>query len=88
MRIRHLGHSCLFVEVADRRLLIDPGGFSAGFEQLSGLDAILVTHQHADHLDRQRFPALVRANPQARVYADPQSTQLLTDCLLYTSRCV
>ena len=79
MRIRHLGHSCLFVEVADRRLLIDPGGFSAGFEQLSGLDAILVTHQHADHLDRQRFPALVRANPQARVYADPQSTQLLTE---------
>ncbi len=77
MRITHLGHSCLFLEIADRRLLIDPGGFSAGFEQLTGLDAIIVTHQHADHLDQQRFPALVRANPQAHLHADPQSAALL-----------
>ena len=77
MRLTHFGHSCLLVEVADRRILVDPGGFSAGFEDLTGLDAIIVTHQHADHLDRGRFPALVRANPQARLHADPMSAALL-----------
>ena len=77
MRITHLGHSCLLVEIADRRLLVDPGGFSAGFEELTDLDAIIVTHQHADHLDQQRFPALVRANQSAQLHADPQSSRLL-----------
>ncbi len=79
MRLTHLGHSCLFVEMADRRILLDPGGFSSGFEDLTGLDAVIVTHQHADHLDQKRFPALVRANPQAKVYADPMSAALLAD---------
>jgi L-ascorbate metabolism protein UlaG (beta-lactamase superfamily) len=79
MRLTHFGHSCLLVEVADRRIVLDPGSFSDGFEALTGLDAILVTHQHADHLDLSRFPALVAANPGARVYADPQTAELLID---------
>lgn len=78
MRLTHLGHSCLLVEAADARVLVDPGGFSTGFEGLRDLDAIVVTHQHADHLDPARFADLARANPQARVLADPQSTALLT----------
>lgn len=79
MRLTHFGHSCLLVELADRRILIDPGGFSAGFEELTGLDAVLVTHQHADHLDVDRFPALLAANPGARVATDPQTAQLLRE---------
>ncbi|MEU5691309.1 MBL fold metallo-hydrolase [Actinosynnema sp. NPDC020468] len=68
MRFVHFGHSCVLVETGDARLLFDPGTFSTGFEALTGLDAILVTHQHVDHLDQDRWPALLDANPGARVY--------------------
>lgn len=78
MRVTHLGHSCLLVEIADTRILIDPGSFSSGFEQLRDLDAVVVTHQHADHLDEERVPDLLAANRQAAVYTDPQSAELLS----------
>jgi L-ascorbate metabolism protein UlaG (beta-lactamase superfamily) len=73
MRITHLGHACLLVETANTRLLIDPGNFSRGFEDLANLDAILVTHQHPDHFDPDRGPALVAANPVAKLFVEPET---------------
>lgn len=66
----HFGHSCVLLDTGDVRLLIDPGTFSAGFEAVSGLDAILVTHQHPDHLDVARLGPLLQANPDARLIVD------------------
>ena len=48
-----------------------------GFEGITGLSAILITHQHPDHADTERLPALVEANPQAALYADPQTAAQL-----------
>ena len=78
MRLTKLGHSCLLVEEGGARLLLDPGTLSVGFEELEGLTAVLFTHQHADHLDEERLPALLAANRQAAVYADPESAELLS----------
>ena len=77
MRLTHLGHACLLVELGDERILIDPGTFTAGFEELRDLSAIVVTHQHPDHLDPERFPDLVRANEGARLLCDPGSVEVL-----------
>ena len=70
MQVTHFGHSCVLLDTGAARLLIDPGSFSTGFEGLTGLDAVLVTHQHPDHLDPDRLPALLRANPDARLIVD------------------
>lgn len=72
MLISHLGHSCLLVESADIRVLLDPGTFTHGFEELTGLDAVLVTHAHVDHYDAERLPTLLEANDGARVIAEPE----------------
>jgi L-ascorbate metabolism protein UlaG (beta-lactamase superfamily) len=77
MRVTHLGHACLLVELADRRVLIDPGSFSTGFEDLTDLDAILVTHNHADHFDPARAATLVRANSSATLHTDPLTAEKL-----------
>ncbi|GAA4610841.1 MBL fold metallo-hydrolase [Saccharopolyspora hordei] len=73
MQITHFGHSCVLVETGSARLLIDPGTFSSDFEGLRDLDAVLITHQHPDHLDLDRLPALLEANPGARLVVDPGS---------------
>ncbi|KQV76545.1 hypothetical protein ASC61_16910 [Aeromicrobium sp. Root344] len=78
MQITRFGHATVLVETADTRILIDPGAFSpdAPFE-LEGLDAIVVTHQHLDHIDQNRAPALVERNPGAVLLCDPETAGVL-----------
>ena len=71
MQLTHLGHSAVLVEVSGVRLLIDPGNFSDAWHDLVDLDAILVTHLHPDHVDPAHVPALIAANPGARVLVEP-----------------
>ncbi|MFI6315841.1 MBL fold metallo-hydrolase [Nocardia fusca] len=76
MHVAHFGHSCVLVELNGKKILFDPGAFSHGFEGLTGLDAIAVTHQHADHIDPNRIDPLIEANPGARLLSDPQTAEL------------
>ena len=69
MRLTHLGHACLLAEVGGARMLFDPGVLS-GFDDVRDLDAVLVTHQHPDHLDPARLGPLLAANPGARLWVD------------------
>jgi len=70
MRISHLGHAAVLVESDRSRILIDPGNLSSGWQGLTDLDAVLVTHVHPDHLDPQQVPQLLAANPDAKVYTE------------------
>lgn len=78
MHLTHYGHACVLIDTGAARLLFDPGAFSSGFESLDGLDAILVTHQHFDHVDAERLQHLLRANPDAALVTDGQTAQQLT----------
>ena len=70
MKITHFGHACLLVETGGARLLFDPGTDSSGFETLRDLSAILITHEHDDHVDYAKLPALTVQNPGAQLIAD------------------
>lgn len=78
MRITRFGQSAMLLEDAGARLLIDPGSLCepAVFE-LSGLDAVLFTHEHADHCDPARVAGLLAANPAALVYAPAAVLELI-----------
>ena len=70
MDVTHLGHACLLGETDRVRLLIDPGTLSSGFADLRDLDAVLVTHEHPDHVDDAGVRALLASNPGATLVLD------------------
>lgn len=82
-----IGASCTFVELGGRRLVVDCGirtGARAGddplpnlsfLSDLGGVDAILITHAHLDHIGA--LPVLHQAFPSAPVYATPPTHALL-----------
>ncbi len=45
------GHSCVRIEADGRALTVDPGAFSQVGPALDGVAAVLVTHEHPDHVD-------------------------------------
>jgi L-ascorbate metabolism protein UlaG (beta-lactamase superfamily) len=77
MRITHLGHAAVLAETDDARILIDPGNFSDSWHSLTDLDAVLVTHQHPDHLDPENLPSLLDANPSTAVLVEPSILDLI-----------
>lgn len=80
MRVTHFGHACVLVELPQRdaRILIDPGTYSADFDQLRDLDLILLTHAHPDHLDADRLRDLAQHNPDATIVHSPGAATVLT----------
>ncbi|TRO59118.1 MBL fold metallo-hydrolase [Streptomyces sp. IB201691-2A2] len=57
MRITKYTHACVRLEHDGRVLVIDPGTWSEP-TALRGADAVLVTHEHADHIDVLRLAGL------------------------------
>jgi len=57
MRITKYTHSCVRLERDNSTLVIDPGIWSEP-EALVGADAVLVTHEHNDHVDLLRLRGL------------------------------
>ncbi len=67
MRVTKFSHSCVRVARDGAVLVIDPGGFSER-AALNDVDAILITHEHADHLDVDKLADALDKRPEAKVY--------------------
>ena len=57
LRLTRFTHACIRLERDGRVLVIDPGIWSEP-QALLGADAVLVTHEHADHVDTLRLAGL------------------------------
>jgi L-ascorbate metabolism protein UlaG (beta-lactamase superfamily) len=77
MRITHCGHAAVLVETDGARILIDPGNLSERWHGMTGLDAVLITHQHPDHLDPEAVPRLLAVNRAATVLVEPSIADLV-----------
>ena len=70
MRLTKFGHSCVRVEHDGAVLVIDPGKFTER-AALDGVDAVLVTHEHFDHLDVDVLADTLAKRPAVTVHSHP-----------------
>ncbi|WP_335978802.1 MBL fold metallo-hydrolase [Streptomyces sp. CA2R106] len=67
MELTKKSHACVRLEREGRTLVIDPGAFTEP-DAVAGVDAILVTHEHADHFSEDRLRAGLESNPAAELW--------------------
>ena len=67
MQITKFSHSCVRVDGAGA-LVVDPGVWSEA-SALDGADAVLITHEHADHVNVDALTEAAARQPEMRVFA-------------------
>ena len=82
--ITKLVHACLLVEVGGKRILLDPGGWSWQDERfdpsmVEGVDRILITHEHADHVSLEFVRAALERSNDAEVETTPALQAILLE---------
>jgi L-ascorbate metabolism protein UlaG (beta-lactamase superfamily) len=69
MRITKLEHAALILEDAGRRLVVDPGGLTNPILGLTEVDAVVITHEHADHWTGDQLQRILDTSPGAVLLA-------------------
>jgi len=68
MKLTKFEHACLILEVADERLIIDPGVFTMPLGDFGDVVAIVVTHEHGDHWTPEQLQRIIERNPDVVIY--------------------
>jgi len=79
MTITKIGHCCLLIEVAEKRILTDPGRYSNEQNSLLEIDLIVITHEHTDHLHTESLLEILKNNPTAQVVCNKSVGDLVKD---------
>ncbi|MFC4060775.1 MBL fold metallo-hydrolase [Planomonospora corallina] len=67
MKLTKFGHACVRLEKNGSALVIDPGSFSEE-SALEGARAVLITHEHFDHVEPDRLRRAAEADPSLEIW--------------------
>ena len=76
MDLTKYGHACVVLSKDGRRLVIDPGAFTED-GVIGDAEAVLVTHEHPDHLSVEALDAAWAQNPGLRVWTTAAVAEVL-----------
>lgn len=75
----------MVLKIGDVKLLTDPGNFSDAQDSLTGIDAVLITHEHGDHLHIESLKAVLANNPTAVVIGNSAVAKLVEEQIADTN---
>ncbi len=70
MKIKKIGHCCLVIEHKGLKIMTDPGAWSLKQNEEFGVDAILITHEHSDHLHIESLKKILINNPNVKIFTN------------------
>jgi L-ascorbate metabolism protein UlaG (beta-lactamase superfamily) len=79
MKITKYEHACIVVELDGSRLVIDPGSFTTSLTDFNNIVGLVITHNHADHLNKELVSKILKANPDAAVVTVQEVADELPD---------
>lgn len=79
MNITKIGHCCLLIKDNDKVILTDPGAWTTEQNTLTGIDIILITHEHADHFHMDSVKQVLKNNPDAVIVTNSRIAGLLAE---------
>ena len=82
--VTKLVHACLLVEANGKRILLDPGIFTHNDERVDlsmveGVDRVLITHEHADHVNVDLVRGVLERSNDALVETTGSLVAILAD---------
>ena len=86
MKIEKHGHACLVLTQGNNKLVIDPGSYTESMAGLSGVVAVVITHQHDDHCFSAQVSAIKSSNPDAKIFGPLEVAEKLSDFEVVTVR--
>lgn len=69
MRVTKFEHATLRLDESGESLIIDPGSFTTPLDDLSGLVAVVITHEHPDHWTSDQLDRILRDAPGISIFA-------------------
>jgi L-ascorbate metabolism protein UlaG (beta-lactamase superfamily) len=80
MHLTKHAHACVALTKDDRTIVLDPGAFTPDArEAVAGAEAVLITHEHFDHVDEQMLQTALGEQPELRVFAPAGVREKLGD---------
>lgn len=75
MKLTKFEHACFTVEKDGAHLVVDPGNLTTDFTVPENVVAVIITHNHPDHLDKEQLDELFEDNPSAVLIAPLEITR-------------
>ena len=69
MRVTKHEHAALRLDESGESVIIDPGMFTTPFDDLAGLVAVVLTHEHPDHWSPENLDRILSTAPGTPIFA-------------------
>ncbi len=77
MKITKLGHCCLVINIRGVKFLTDPGNYTTAQDTVSGIDYVVISHEHTDHLHVESVKKILHNNPSAQIITNASVGRIL-----------